>query len=73
MLVGMGTVFVFLTGLVLVTSLMSRLVVRFIPEPVAVASAVASRSGGAAADDEIIAVIAAAIRAHRSRSSSKHR
>lgn len=54
MLVGMGTVFVFLTVLVAATTLMSRLVIRFQP-------------GAAGGDDsgEEIAAIAAAIAAHR--------
>jgi oxaloacetate decarboxylase gamma subunit len=68
MLVGMGTVFVFLTILVLVTSFMSRLVVRYLPEPTVVT---ATGAGTPIAGDELIAVIAAAIRAHRSRSSSE--
>jgi len=54
MLVGMGTVFVFLTVLVGATTLMSRLVMRFTPGPAA---------GGDS--DEEIAAIAAAIAAHR--------
>ena len=54
MLVGMGTVFVFLTVLVGAMSLMSRLTMRFQPD--------APPTGGA--DDEI-AAIAAAIAAHR--------
>ena len=54
MLVGMGTVFVFLTLLVAATTLMSRLVTRFQP-----GSAVGGDS------DAEIATIAAAIAAHR--------
>jgi oxaloacetate decarboxylase gamma subunit len=54
MLVGMGTVFVFLTALVIAMTLMSRLVCRFQPLPPPV--------GGP--DDEI-AAISAAIAAHR--------
>ena len=54
MLVGMGTVFVFLTVLVGATTLMSRLVMRYTPGP---------PTGGGA--DEEIAAIAAAIAAHR--------
>jgi oxaloacetate decarboxylase gamma subunit len=48
MLVGMGTVFVFLTALVIVMTLMSRLVGRFQPPPLA-----------NVADDEIAAISAA--------------
>lgn len=54
MLVGMGTVFVFLTVLVAATTLMSRLAMRFQP---------GSAAGGDS--DEEIAAITAAIAAHR--------
>ena len=56
MLVGMGTVFVFLTLLVIAMSVMARTVGRLQP---AVASSEAS--------DEEVAAIAAAIRQHRHR------
>ena len=58
MLVGMGTVFVFLTALVIAMTLMSRLVRRFQP----------AASPADATDDEV-AVIGAAIAAHRRRTS----
>ena len=54
MLAGMGTVFVFLTVLVIAMILMSRLVARFQP----------AREGAGTGDDEI-AAIAAAIAEHR--------
>ncbi len=54
MLVGMGTVFVFLTVLVAATTLMSRLAMRFQP----------GRAAGGDSHEEI-AAIAAAIAAHR--------
>ncbi len=54
MLAGMGTVFVFLTMLVIVMTLMSRLVMRFQPVP----------DTPDAGDDEV-AAIAAAITEHR--------
>ena len=54
MLVGMGTVFVFLTALVIATTLMSRLVLRWQPDVVA-----------AGVGDEEIAAISAAIAQHR--------
>jgi oxaloacetate decarboxylase gamma subunit len=54
MLAGMGTVFVFLTMLVMVMTLMSRLVLRFQPAP----------DTTVAGDDEV-AAIAAAITEHR--------
>ena len=56
MLVGMGTVFVFLTALVIATSLMSRLIGRFGRE--------AAAEG---IPDEDVAAISAAIARHRRR------
>ena len=56
MLVGMGTVFVFLSVLVGATSLMSHLVMRLQPGPVADVT-----------EQEEIAAITAAIARHRSR------
>lgn len=59
--VGMGTVFLFLTLLVWATATMSRLVVQWLPPPPAAPPA-------AGADQRhLVAVIAAAIHAHRSR------
>jgi oxaloacetate decarboxylase gamma subunit len=55
MLAGMGTVFVFLTALVGATTLMSRLVMRYLP----------SETAGDEPDAEEIAVITAAIAEHR--------
>jgi oxaloacetate decarboxylase gamma subunit len=54
MLAGMGTVFVFLTALVIVTTLMSRLVMRFQSKPIA-----------SDITDEEVAAISAAITRHR--------
>jgi len=54
MLVGMGTVFVFLTTLVIAMTLMSRLLLRFPPEP-----------ASAGIPNEEIAAISAAITQHR--------
>ena len=64
MLVGMGTVFVFLTLLVLATAAMSRLVQRFEGRHPADASAVASAP---ADESEEAAAIAAALTLHRRR------
>lgn len=58
MLAGMGTVFVFLTALVFAMSAMSRLAMRIQPAAV-------PRDAAAAAGDEEVAAIAAAIRKHR--------
>ncbi len=62
MLVGMGTVFVFLTVLVAVTWLMSRLVVRLQP----------SASLGGPSDDEIAAITAAIATHRRKQTNSIH-
>lgn len=56
MLIGMGTVFVFLSLLVLAMNLMSRLLSMLPPA-----------AGGADTNDRDIAAITAAIRRHRSR------
>ena len=65
MLFGMGIVFVFLTMLVIVTTLMSRLVQRWFPEK-EVASTTSTESPPDV-DDRIVAVIQAALDKHRSR------
>lgn len=54
MLVGMGTVFVFLTLLVIVTTLMSRMVMRFQP-----------KLTSPDITDEEVAAITAAVASHR--------
>ncbi len=59
MLVGMGTVFVFLTTLVFATTAMSALVKRFLPDPEPGPVAAAGVS------DEEVAAITIAIAAHR--------
>ena len=58
MLVGRGTVFVFLTLLVAATTLMSALTARLSPAPAAESTAVS---------DEEVAAISAAINRHRQR------
>lgn len=65
MLLGMGTVFVFLTLLVIVTSTMSALVQKY----GAVQPADLNEPGAAGQLDEatLLAVISAAIHAHRSK------
>lgn len=67
MLFGMGTVFIFLALLVVVTSAMSTLIQRFAkPEPVI--SAQPPRVQAAASNDQqLVAVITAAIHKYRSR------
>lgn len=61
MVAGMGTVFVFLTLLVLTTAAMSALVQRFTPAPAPETSGVS---------EEEVAAITAAIVRHRNRRSS---
>ena len=72
MLFGMGTVILFLGLLVLATTLMSRMLVRYFPEPepAPVQARVAARP--AAADSELVAVISAAIHQHRNRQQRDH-
>ena len=57
MLVGMGTVFVFLTALVIAMSLMAAIVRKLTPSP------------EAAVTDEEVAAITAAIASHRNKNS----
>ena len=70
MLYGMGTVFVFLMVLIVVTSLMSSLVNRFAePEQPALVPAPATKAaaGGAAVEPRVLKIIEAAIAQHRNR------
>ena len=60
MLIGMGTVFVFLTLLVFATSLMSRLVLRFAPVGT-------TRATAAGPTPEEVAAITLALTQHRQR------
>ena len=65
MLYGMGTVFVFLALLILATVLMSAVVARFFkPEPSPV---LPSAKTAVANDEQLVAVISAAIHKYRSR------
>jgi oxaloacetate decarboxylase gamma subunit len=65
MFFGMGTVIVFLTLLVIVTSGMSALVQRYAPLPEV--DGAGSTAAPATADDTLLAVISAAIHKYRSR------
>ena len=65
MLFGMGTVVVFLTLLVMCTSVMSALVTRYAPAPEA--GGADATVPPASADATLLAVISAAIHKHRSR------
>nr|WP_160154905.1 OadG family protein [Microbulbifer sp. CAU 1566] len=65
---GMGIVFTFLLVLVICTSIMSRLITRFFPEPEPAAAP--SSAGGAQApsgNERLKKVIKAAIEQHRNR------
>ncbi len=65
MLYGMGTVLTFLVLLILATTIMSSLLQRFGKAEPAVKSAAASKTLGN--DDQLIAVISAAIHKYRAR------
>jgi len=65
LLFGMGTVFVFLTVLVLVTSLMSLVIRRWLPEEELEHTSSAKRH--MAVDERIVSIIQAALAKHRSR------
>ncbi len=72
MLFGMGTVVAFLALLVVATTGMSRLVARYFPaaEPVVPPSrrpGLPARTAAPADDEQLVAVISAAIRQHRQR------
>ena len=64
---GMGFVFVFLTVLVITTTLMSLLVRRLAPTPVTPPAASATPSATQADDAELMAVISAAVHRYRRR------
>ncbi|GGC76439.1 OadG family protein [Vreelandella lutescens] len=68
---GMGFVFVFLTVLVISVTLMSKLINRFQPAPVAVPAGrnSAKKQTNQGQNDEVVAVISAAV--HRYRSSRR--
>ena len=66
MLYGMGTVFTFLALLIIATTLMSAVLQRISkPEPAPVAPAV--KSAATVNDNQLVAVISAAIHKYRSR------
>lgn len=64
---GMGTVFVFLTVLVVATTLMSYLVTRFFPEPVQPHPVTPAPVVEEGPDPRVLAVIKAAIEQHKGR------
>lgn len=71
MLMGMGAVFVFLTALVGIITLMSKLVGKYFPDAVPVPKPVRrAPPAPGVVDPELIAVIGAAVKQHRSRAAS---
>ncbi len=63
---GMGTVFAFLVLLIFATSLMSKIVNKFTPEPVVVPP-VAVTAPTQGVDPQLLKVLAAAVKEHRAR------
>jgi oxaloacetate decarboxylase gamma subunit len=68
MVYGMGFVFVFLTLLVFVTNFMSKLVVKYepAPQPKAAPQRVATAAVAQGGNDELVAVMTAAVHKYRS-------
>lgn len=67
MVYGMGFVFVFLTLLVVATNFMSKMVTKYFPEPLPVPKAKPAVQAAANKNDDVLAVIAAAVHHHRSK------
>lgn len=67
MLFGMGTVFVFLTVLVIATFAMSTLIGRYLPEEVATPTPSSRATSSGAVDPKVVKIIQAAIEQHRRR------
>lgn len=71
MVFGMGAVVVFLAILVVVTTVMSKIVVNYFPEPIEDASfkqsSRSTKSQGSSVDKNTLAAIKAAIEQHRNR------
>ncbi|APE31884.1 sodium pump decarboxylase subunit gamma [Halomonas aestuarii] len=67
MALGMGFVFVFLSVLVVTTTLMSKVIGRFFPEPPAPPDPTRRTAASAADEDELKVVISAALHRFRKR------
>ncbi|WP_188150663.1 OadG family protein [Teredinibacter waterburyi] len=68
LLYGMGTVFVFLTLLVLATTLMSKIVTRFFPEaPIVLPEPAVMNAHAESVDSRTLAIIKSAIQVHRAK------
>ena len=63
MILGMGTVFVFLVVMIVCMNIMSTLINRYFPEPTA--SADVPAQGGSQDKKKIVAAITAAVKYHR--------
>jgi oxaloacetate decarboxylase (Na+ extruding) subunit gamma len=63
--IGMGTVFIFLTVLILITRMMSSLVLKFEPAEDLVTASSASHSSPVTDQGRLLAIITAAISEHR--------
>ncbi len=67
MIVGMGFVFVFLVILVFLTSLMSKMVNKYLPAPAPVAAKASKpKNQNASPDAQLLAVLSAAVSEYRS-------
>lgn len=66
MVVGMGFVFVFLGILVFLTSLMSKLITKYLPEPEPVVAKPKAKKQSASPDAQLLAVLSAAVAEYRS-------
>lgn len=67
MALGMGFVFVFLTVLVIITTLMSKAIGRYFPEPVAPAPTAGRQPPASGQDADLMAAISAAVHRYRRR------
>jgi len=67
MLLGMGIVFVFLTALVFILNGMSRVARALDKSPAAVAGPAVVRSASTPEEDDVVAVISAAVAQYRAR------
>ena len=70
LLFGMGFVFLFLTLLVIVTSLMSKIITRYFQAPLPVSGDANPARSIPDDNTELVAVISAAVQAHRKKNSA---
>jgi oxaloacetate decarboxylase gamma subunit len=66
MVVGMGFVFVFLVILVFLTSLMSKIITKYLPTPEPVVAKSKTKKVNASQDAQLLAVLSAAVAEYRS-------